>query len=83
MDHKIGYVDLEHWSGPGHRTCETARHSGRGWPAAVVIALAPLDGRGNMDSEAGQVWGACIECFGLMDQDMRGPWQLPGSYSGR
>ena len=78
--HKIGFVDIERWSGREHRRCEAPRHAGRDLPAVAVIAVAKLTQDGSLDEDQAVIWGACIECFGLIDRDMDGPWRLPGVY---
>lgn len=79
--HKIGFVDLENWSADEHRQCEAPRHTGLGLPAVAVIALAVLKDDGSLDEDQAAVWGACIECFGLIDRDMDTDWRLPGTYT--
>lgn len=79
--HKIGYVPVENWNGPGHRECEAPRHEGQHLPATAVIALAELRSDGEPDLDNSVVWGACIECLGLIGKDIEGEWKLPGSYS--
>ena len=66
--HKIGFVGIERWQGADHRVCEAPRHEGVGIPATAVVALAGPDGD--------LVWGACIECFGLMDLEIEESWEL-------
>jgi hypothetical protein len=78
--YKIGFTDLERWTGREHRQCEAPRHAGRSLPAAVVVALAELNEDGSLNEDRSAVWGACIECFGLIDLDMPGDWRLPGAY---
>lgn len=80
IPHKIGYIDIAQWKGPGHRTCEAPRHAGSSYPSVAVLALAVLDEHGEPDHDQAAIWGACIECFGLIDREIEGDWRLPGEY---
>lgn len=74
---KIGFVtreEYEAWYGIEaqytHVRCETPRHKGQMILAIVVIVI--------MEPDNPSVFGACPECFGLMDDDL-GPeanWHL-------
>ena len=70
---KVGFVALDEYRGITHRECECKRHAGLGIPAVAVIALV---GSGLLPDS---VWGACAECFGLMDASLNGgraDWHL-------